>query len=321
MTRRPHHRPAQRGSQEPSPVTHVARTFLLMAVISLALTVFVLFMQREWRLSGVRTVVLVHMPESDVVRRKLTLVQLDQQQNQLTIVPLPPEQQVAIFNQPEVSFATDALYGYSQLEKKDSSWIRLQLALEYGVVVDGIIWTSDVTVTTKKEVMNNSWKTLVRQRPTSLTYWDRLIWWQSLRKVEDFAVGTPISLAEYVLPDTKELDFTRYDRWASQNVQDTQIRQTGMSVAVLNASGVQGQAQRFSRMLELIGYEVRSVDTIEPQEKTKILLAPPEEDQTASQEWTRQRMKDIFSSYQIKQDEEETEKRRSEAVIILGKDL
>lgn len=98
------------------------------------------------------------------------------------------------------------------------------------------------------------------------------------------------------------------------------MRNSGWSVSILNGSGIQGYASRVASALEMMGYEVRSVDTIEPVEESAVVFAPQRNEVFTEERWAKKRLETVFSAFSTREDEETTRRRRSSAVIILGTD-
>ncbi len=292
--------------------------FGVIFVISLILTVFVLFMQRQWRHTGQRVVLLVHENE-DPVRKPLTLAVLRLEEKEVTFLPIPAEQQIALEDN-TVSYSSDALVGYTQLEERSWEYLQYILSLEYGLPIDGILWTGTapgkVGVGELREVARDA---LWRRAPTTLTYWDRLQLWRGLFGVPAHQVETLDGISQ-LLNEDDVLNTSEYQRQYFSVLQDPAIRNSGWSIAILNGSGIQGYASRVAGALEMMGYEVRGVDTVDETLDSEVLLAPNEQTVFAEDIWAKYRLKDTFQHFAQSTDEEITRRRRSNAVIILGTD-
>lgn len=304
------------SSQTASP--RVGWVFGLIFCISIVLTIFVLFMQRHWKMSGQRAILIVHNAV-DEVRKPLTLAVIRSASNELTLISIPEEQSVNILTN-EVSYGSDALVGYAQLESYTWSYVQYLIGLEYGVVIDGIVWSESAPQgMSLEEVKKLARKSLFRQVPTTLAYWDRFLWWQSVTRIPNYEVENASEMQRLLL-ENKALDFSQYRKQFLTKIQDPVIRNSGWSVAILNGSGVQGYASRVASALEMMGYEVRSVDTIEKTDRSAVVFAPQRDDIFAQEQWADQRLRDFFQPFENREDEEISRRRRSNVVIILGTD-
>lgn len=290
-------------------------SFLLIVSITSALVVFVMFMQHRWRLTGLRAIAVVHNTQ-DEVRKPLSIVVYEPEQKHTTVITVPRDQQLLLWSSP-AQYAADALIGFAMLEDVEWQFVQFQLFLEYGVVVDGIVWSSLSVeeLQTPRGVERLAWSLLRPRRESTLTYYDRWKWWSWTHRVlsPSYSNTTPPLLTE------QQLDNSSYDRWANTRVQDPQVRRSRWSIAIVNASGKQGQAQRLARGLRLLGYEVRQVDTIEPQEKSELVFAPSKDSSTQEAEWARVRLREVLG-WAVREDEALTSQRRSDAVVVIGQD-
>lgn len=290
--------------------------FLILGV-SLVLTTFVLFMQRRWRGSGQRAILIVH-EGGDEVRRPLTLMVIDADEEQATLVPLPTNWKVPAAVQ-YGSYASDALVGLTQLEQLHWRFLLLTLGLDLGVTIDDIVWTSKPPPLQLTDVRAVVGSTLLNRSYTTLMYWDRWrLWWQ-LQRIAEYHVQTA-DMAAMISSETGELDSAALERSAARLWQDRQIRQSEASVVILNASGQTGLANRTARALELAGYYVRNVETA-PEEERSTVYRTSEVDKDESKRWARQRLELFLEKFDAKVDQERTQRARADFVIVIGKDI
>lgn len=165
----------------------IGGVFLLVTAISLLLTVFVLFMQRQWKLPGQRALLVVHNGV-DEVRKPLSIVVMRFSEQELFFLPIPEEQSVNVLSN-DISYSSDALVGYTQLEEYRWEYLEYLVSLEYGVVLDGIVWTD----LSPEELQANTWhsvagQSLWRRAPTTLAYWDRVRWWRGMFGIPSYQV-------------------------------------------------------------------------------------------------------------------------------------
>jgi hypothetical protein len=292
------------------------QSFFLTALLSLFLVVFLLYRQREWTLRGQRALVIVH-EQKEGVRQKLTLVVVDPLQQDLRILPLPPQQYVITALTRYGAYQTDALAGLTLLENLDWRFLEQSLAREYGVVLDGVVWTDQQSITSQSDVRTLSWSGVLNQSKTTLAYWDRWTWWRLVGSVPQYQVELA-PLQDWVDGDGRLRD-TAYESWAETKIQDEQVRQSGLTVVVQNGSEAQGEANRVARMLRLIGYAVRNIDTIDRQTNTKIVLGSRREEKPEIA-WAVTRLRDLYPHAEVIEDESAVQKARSDVLLILGQD-
>lgn len=309
--------PTRRPQSEKKRELGLWQSFFLTCFCTLALVLFLLYRQHRWVDRGQRTVVVIHPATNEGVRQKLTLIVLDPLQSDVRILPLPPQQNVVTVLPRFGAYQSDALVGLTLLEKLDWQFLELTLAQEYGVVLDGAVWTQEQNISTLSDVKGLAWKGITRQSKTTFSYWDSWVWWRLLGTIPSHQVEVA-PLTEWI-DEEGRLREVPYETWAETKIQDEQIRQSGLSVVVQNGTEQQGQAQRTARMLKLIGYAVRNIETVTTQESTKIVLNPQRAEQ-GEVRWALQRLQDLYPWAEVVEDAGTTQKARSDIVLILGKD-
>lgn len=303
--------------QPTTSLSSLLKIFFWIAIVAIGLTIFVWYRQREWRVQGQRGVVIVHTAD-DPIRRPITLAITTAEDPTTYIVQTPRDQKITL-PESDVEYMVDALEGIREIEQKSWSSTLLTLSLEYGIVFDGVVWTDIPFADFTPQKLNKiSTQIIFNRTPTTLSRWDRFTWWRLLRQVPSFKRQV-VTIDQY-LANEKTLNQATFDPWARLKWQDWGARQSELAVAVLNASGVQGQASRFARMLELVGYEVRSVDTIPEQEQSQLILTH-QVLESPQEEWALDRLQTLFDSFDRTEDAAQLERRRVEAIIILGKEL
>jgi len=125
-----------------------------------------------------------------------------------------------------------------------------------------------------------------------------------------------VDVAQYLDEATHRLDQARYDRWAELYLQDAEVRGSDYSLVVQNATSVNGYATRVGRMLGLMGYYVRGVETVEDGNVDTSLFTQKESAGT----WPDNRLKTFFSALPQKRDDSLTQEKRTNAVLRLGDD-
>jgi hypothetical protein len=185
------------------------------------------------------------------------------------------------------------------------------LSLKYGIALDGIIWTKAAKVDSKGAVAGVALSALLRRSPTTLSFWDRGKLLAGVQAIPEYQVDRSFP----TVASEEELD-----KWAGRAVQDTRIRSSGLTVAIQNASGVQGLAARLSRMLRLMGYDVRAIDTV-PEQADSRLVFRPELDREASGHWAKLRLLAAASYLTPQTDTVLPDKLRADLVVVIGTDL
>lgn len=284
--------------------------FGLVFFLSLVLAIFILFRQRRWEGNHQRAVLVVHQGQ-DEVRQALTIVVL-KPEKKVQVLPIPARQ---VIETPldYGSFNSDALVGLTQLEKLQWEFLTYTLSLEFGVGIDGIIWTKDEQINQLSQLKKLSIMSILNQRPTTMAFWDRLKLGQSLQRVPSYQFEL-VDVNIYLDESTNRLDKTRYDRWAELYLQDAEIRGSDFSLVVQNATSVNGYATRVGRMLGLMGYYVRGLETVEEDADTTLYITK------GNLVWPGDRLRNFFAALPQKRDDELPQEKRTNAVLRLGND-
>jgi len=127
---------------------------------------------------------------------------------------------------------------------------------------------------------------------TNLTWWDRIrLWWYEqmvMKKSTVVELRQQAAFRQEVLGDGVEVfrvSQKLLDELVNKLVFNEKLAKEGLSLAVLNAAGIEGVARDVARLLANLGGEVRLVSNLDNQEKSQILVAG----------------KDILESYTVKQ--------------------
>lgn len=289
--------------------TGVWRMFGLVFLLSSLLTIFILWRQRQWRGDHQRAIVVVHQLE-DEIRHPLSLV-VFRPEDKVQILELPPHQLVETPLE-YGTYTTDALVGFTQLEDLQWEYLQYTLSLEYGVALDGIVWSTQSELSQIDHVRRMALLSLINQCPSTLAFWDRMKMWLWAQRIPTYQLEST-DLNQY-LKDDNRLDQTRYDRWAELYLQDVAIRSSDFSVAVHNGTSINGYAKRVARMLNLMGYYVRNVETVDAEDTSRIW-----HDGNISS-WPAQRLRNVTSVFSWKKDKQRVEEVRSEVLWLLGTD-
>jgi len=308
-------RPRRRSSAAPQPATGsfwtLSRVLVAIALVAWVLTIFILFRQREWSGNQQRGIIVIES-RPDEVRQPVTLV-IMKPDNKVLLMPIPAQQKIETpFNYG--TYSSDALVGLTQLEELDWEYLEYTLALEFGVSLDGIVWT-DTPVSSLGDLRSLGLQAMLNRRASTLSWWDRMTWWRWLQQVPSYQLET-VNLSSYLVSETNMLDTTRYDRWAELYLQDPDIRGNGFSVSVQNGSGIEGYASRVGRMVGLMGYDLRSIDTVGTSTISELLWA----EDLQSDNWSAQRLQSVLAPFRARVDQGANEQARSQAIIRLGTD-
>lgn len=308
-------RPRRRSSAVPESSSRsfwtLSRVFLAIALLAWVLTIFILFRQSEWSGKQQRGVILIES-RPDEVRQPLTLV-IMKPDNKVFVMPIPAQQKIETpFNYG--TYSSDALVGLTQLEQLDWEYLEYTLALEFGVALDGIIWT-DTPASSVGELRSLGLQAVLNRKASTVSWWDRMTWWRWLQQVPTYQLET-LDMSNYLIGDTNMLDTTRYDRWAELYLQDPDIRGNGFSVSVQNGSGIEGYASRVGRMVGLMGYDLRSIDTVGTSTISELLWA----ETLQRDNWSAQRLQEVLEPFRARVDQGANEQARSQAIIRLGTD-
>jgi hypothetical protein len=302
--------PSSNDSHSKKSFWTLSRVLIIIAIVAWILTIFILYRQRRWQGPEQRAVLVVQSVP-DTVRLPLRLVVLKPGEK-IYILNISPEQKIATpFKYG--TYTSDALVGLTQMEEMEWSYLEYLIALEFGVAVEGIIWT-DSPVTSRSELSALSLQAVLNRKSNTMPWWDRLTLWHRVQQTPSYQVES-VDLGQYLISDTKLLDTTRYDRWAELYLQDSTIRGSGYSVAVQNGSGIEGYAGRVGRMLGLMGYDLRSIDTVGTSTLSEVIWS-----QSNRNEWESTRLQTLFSSFSQRIDPNTVEQARSRAVVRLGTD-
>jgi len=156
---------------------------------------------------------------------------------------------------------------------------------------------------------------------TNLSWWDRARkWWFSrlvLRKEAEINL-----LSGGVLTDEKQKDGSEVfrlsqvliDELINEKFFDQKVVEEDYTVAVLNASGVEGVAARVGRMLTNLGMHVSLVGNLAEQQESQITISS----ERLAESYTVERLKNIVPVEKIFTGE--TADKRAEVVLIIGKD-
>lgn len=290
----------------------VWRVFIIVFLLSVLLTIFILFRQRQWRGQEQRSVIVAHLPEQEnQVRQKLSVI-LFRPGEEIHVLQIPARLKIETPLEYGI-YESDALVGLTQLEDLKWDYLRYSISLELGVAIDDVVWTSQSEITKINQLRRLAFWAFLNQRDSTMSLWDRgKMWWWSVRLPSYQLESTDLS--KY-LTSTDELNEDSYDRWAQLYLQDSQIRASDFSVVVRNGSGINNYASRVARFLTLTGYYVRSVETVdqqEDQEETALFL------QSRPDSWPAWRLLSLVDEFPWYKDKQLTQDNRAQAVWVIG---
>lgn len=159
-------------------------------------------------------------------------------------------------------------------------------------------------------------------KETNLSWWDRArLWWYSQLVVkkrkswdlgQDQVVFKPERLADGV--EVFRVSQVVLDELVNQQVFEERLVKEGLSLAILNATGVEGVAKDVTRLIANLGGEVRLVGNLDKQMKSEILLGKKD----LRESYTVEQLARLLEIEEIKVGE--VEEYRSEVVVVVGQD-
>lgn len=156
---------------------------------------------------------------------------------------------------------------------------------------------------------------------SNLSWWDkaRLLWWEKLvikqsetMVLKDHAAWLPENLGDGSL--IYRVNQVWLDELVHQEIFDQDVAKEGLTVAVLNASGVNGAAETVSRLMSNMGVEMRLVGNLENQGQSEVLI------KSKSIQDSKTLTKIINSLNMISVRVADILEYRSDLVIIIGRD-
>lgn len=238
-----------------------------------------------------------HPAVSDVVT-PLTLVIWQPAEREVILLPVPQTLKFQSSQNAEpYAFAT--LPRLAEVEGwSETRWLR-EVSLQFGVVFDGVLVTPvDQNDFTPGVLLAESRRAVWGQRLSSLGIWDSLTWWQGLKRTDALKREVVAFEPSWMTADG-QLDPGTYDRFARLRLQDETIRSSEWVLRVTNLSGKAGEAGRHARMLELVGYGVRGLDTETVQGGSDLQILPASLDQSGEDHWARVRLMRLYDDWNV----------------------
>lgn len=156
---------------------------------------------------------------------------------------------------------------------------------------------------------------------SNLSWWDRirLKWLETLAvnqrdtvELKNHAAWQPENLSDGSL--IYRVNQVWLDELVHQEIFDQEVSQEGLTVAVLNASGVDGVAGNISRLASNLGIEVRLVSNLTVQDQSEIVISQKSQKDTRT-------LKKIIGSLGIDRVRVgDILEQRSDVVVIIGRD-
>lgn len=156
---------------------------------------------------------------------------------------------------------------------------------------------------------------------SNLSWWDkfRLKWLETLTvkqvaviELKDQASWQPEHLSDGSL--IYRVNQAWLDELIHQETFDQEVSQEGLTVAVLNASGVDGVANNVSRLISNLGIEVRLVSNLAIQDQAEVVISQKSQNDTRT-------LKKIINSLGINTVRVgDILEQRSDIVVIIGRD-
>lgn len=292
--------------------------FLIIFVVSVSLWGWIMYRGREWRdaVSGQRTLVVFHPATSEVLR-PVSLVVWRPDSQELLVIPIP-EQLEFPWSLNGQEYSLWALTRLAEIEAWTPQQWHRELTLQFGVIIDGEIHV-DVPQQelSADDVLSESRWALLGRRSTSLSLWDRWLWWRGIKDT-DALRREVVPFEEAWINADNELNTGTYDRFARLRLQDERVRESAWALRVVNSSGVSGEAARYARMLELTGYNVFSLETQTELSQPTVRLYVDPAAAEGSSAWAAGRLQTLFADWSIEIDPLQADQERTEAEVVLG---
>jgi hypothetical protein len=297
-------------------LNRVLPVFLFILLTTLGLTVWILHRQREWVDVGQRAMVIVH-PATGEISTPLTIAVWHPETSEVLLLPLPESLMFRASHNGE-SYPVSGLPRLAEIENWSTTRWQRELSLQLGVVFDGSLHVSSPqTDFDLDELEAQSLQALLGGRQTSLVMWDRWTWLQALQNADDLK-SRVITFESGWLDGDKHLNEAVYDRFARLRLQDETLRNSQWTLRVVNASGIAGDASRQARMLELIGYGVRAVESQDEMSLSTVVTLPRLAEDDAADVWARSRLQVLYADWFHEENDGLFEKQRVQGEVISG---
>jgi LytR cell envelope-related transcriptional attenuator len=171
-----------------------------------------------------------------------------------------------------------------------------------------------------QDLMGISIKGYQYQNQTNLTWWDKLrVRWFNFttNKKIKLSLIEEVGLSETILPDgsrTLSSNQIMTDELVNQYLFDEKIVNEGLSIAVLNASGVANLATKAARIINNLGGEVSMVSNQDQSDQSQLLVR----DKSLLNSETINKLKDVFEIQVIKV--ASVEEYRADLVLVISED-
>lgn len=171
-----------------------------------------------------------------------------------------------------------------------------------------------------QDLMGISVKGYQYNHQTNLSWWDRLrvSWFKfKVKKTIKLSLIEEVGLNETILPDgSRTLDSSQglIDEFVNQYLFDEMIVNEGLSIAVLNASGVTNLATKAARIINNLGGEVSTVSNQDQVSQSELWV----KDKNLLTSETLKNLKEIFNIEVIKV--AEVSEYRADLVLVISED-
>ncbi len=297
-------------------MNRVRTVFFWIFLVSIGLFGWILFRNRTWTEPEQRAVLLIH-PEVDEVQTPLSLVLWRPDSQELLMIAVPEDLRFRASHNGE-AYNLSGLPRLAEIESWSEQAMLREVSLQFGVVFDGSM-TVDFPASqlSVEYVRREALMAFLGRQETKLGLWDRWTWWRLTLGADALRSQVIPFESAWKLPNG-QLNTSTYDRFARLRLQDTTIRQSQWSIRVMNASGIAGDAARHARMLELIGYGVRSTDSQGDRVPSALRLQPALADDIPENMWASKRLQHLFSDWESRVDETLLETQRVQAEVLVG---
>lgn len=278
---------------------------------------WILYRGRTWTQEGQRAVLILHPQHSEVIT-PLSVAVWNPSKSSIVLLKLPNDLMFQASHNREM-YQLSTLPRLAEIEAwHERRWLR-EVSLQLGVILDG-----SITVTIPQEdfttdtLVSESQKSLWRNK-TTLGWWDRFTWWRGVRATPQLKREVLVFDSQWLTAE-KLINQAHFDRVARLRLQDDVVRQSQWAVRVVNASGVAGDAGRQARLLELVGFNVLTIETQTSQTESSLELdaAAMSSENSAETAWAASRIRMLYGDWQSQLMPELVQQKRVESEVIQG---
>ncbi len=249
----------------------VALSLLVISlVLSAAIVSFIFLRLADWQRKGTTGIAFL-TSEAGQVLKTLTVLWVDPDKNEITLMPIPGE--LTVHTPGSVSYSLKALYGLYAINHASPADFQKALARNIRIDLPFFIVREGNKAPSESGLRRYVASLLFETKDVSLfSLSDRfaLFWyvWFSGAKV------SPTEFPQHITSSPDGLDDLSYDTFLQKNFLNVSLKKEGYSVAVVNASSQSRLASTLGRMFTAFGLNILSVsDTPNTQELGSVVVS------------------------------------------------